>query len=78
MLFLGPTQKEILEIIQEHPGSTLKKITEIAKKEGIPIPTNTSTLNETIKILRDRSLIYSEPDEKNKKALVHYPLEVEQ
>ena len=73
---LGPTQKQLYEIIQSHPGSSLNEIVQIAKEQDITIPSNRSTLNSTLRILRERSVIYSISDPAQKNALLYYPEEM--
>ena len=68
-MVLGPTQKEILDLVceKEDEGITVQEMQEIIRNRNLRLPTSCSSLNKTLKELRDKKgLIWSELVKENR------------
>ena len=72
--FLGPTQWDLLQLVQKYPGCSTTELIFLASKEDVDIPEHRNSVLDTLALLREKSLIRSVRDRRCD-PYIHYPTE---
>jgi predicted transcriptional regulator len=68
--FLGPTQKELLELVRKYPQASLNELISRVESDSSTLPRDRKTIRTTLKALEEKGLIFSKRDEVTE--LIHF------
>jgi Fe2+ or Zn2+ uptake regulation protein len=73
---LGPTQKDILELIREftEKGLTINEILKINKERDLRLPRTKSQFHRSLKVLEEKNFIFRTTESDNK-TLRYFPVD---